>query len=148
MPRSLLALTIAAWVATAGSAAAAPGPPPLPGHIGFEPGGNSPVTVGGLPRAIAVGDLNGDQHTDFATANGAADTVTPAYGNGFGGFTAGPSVGVGDDPHGIVVADLNGDGRGDSTETAMEVKADENGLGYFRSARLDEEVRRQRARRL
>ena len=113
MPRSLLALTIAAWMATAGSAAAAPGPPPLPGHIGFEAGGNSPVTVGGLPRAIAVGDLNGDQHTDFATANGAADTVTPAYGNGFGGFTTGPPVGVGDDPHGIVVADLDGDGRGD-----------------------------------
>ena len=69
--------------------------------------------MGGLPRAIAVGDLNGDQHADFATANGAADTVTPAYGNGFGGFTTGPPVGVGDDPHGIVVADLDGDGRGD-----------------------------------
>ena len=109
MPRVLLALTIAAWMVTAGSAAAAP-VPPLPGHIGFAAGGNSPITVGGLPRAIAVGDLNGDQHTDFATANGAGDTVTPAYGNGFGGFTTGPPVGVGDDPHGIVVADLNGDG--------------------------------------
>ena len=38
MPRVLLVLTIAAWMATAGSAAAAPGPPPLPGHIGFEAG--------------------------------------------------------------------------------------------------------------
>ena len=113
MPRLLPLLMIAVWLATAASAAAAPGPPPLPGHIGFEAGPTSPVTVGALPRAIAVGDLNGDQHTDFATANGAADTVTPAYGNGFGGFTTGPPVGVGDDPHGIVVADLDGDGRGD-----------------------------------
>ena len=57
--------------------------------------------------------LNGDEHTDFATANWAGDTVTPAYGNGFGGFTAGSPVGVGDDPRGIVVADFDGDGRGD-----------------------------------
>ena len=108
-----MALILAAWLVIVAPSAAAPGPPPLPGHLGFEAGPNSPVTVGELPRAVAVGDLNGDQHADFATANGAADTVTPAYGNGFGGFTTGPPIDVGDDPYGIVVADLDGDGRGD-----------------------------------
>ncbi len=113
MPRLLPLLMVAVWLVTVAPSAAAPGPPPLPGHLGFEVGPNSPVTVGDLPRAVAVGDLNGDQHADFATANGAADSVTPAYGNGFGGFTTGSPIDVGDDPHGIVVADLDGDGRGD-----------------------------------
>ena len=82
MPRPLLALTIAAWhgdrrVRRGRACAAA-----LPGHIGFEAGSNSPVTVGAEPRAIAVGDLNGDGHLDFATANVVADTVTPCTATG------------------------------------------------------------------
>ena len=112
MPRVLLVLTIAAWMATAGSAAAAL-PAALPGHIAFEAGPNSPVTVGAVPRAIAVGYIDANGTLDFATANGNADSVTPVYGNGSGGFTAGPAVTVGDDPRGIVIADLDGDGRGD-----------------------------------
>ena len=60
----------AVLLAATTTATAAPGPPPPPGHIGFEAGGNSPVTVGLAPVAIAVGDLDGDGHQDFATADG------------------------------------------------------------------------------
>ena len=77
MSRVLLALTIAAWMATAGSAAAAPAPPLPPGHIAFEAGPNSPVTVGTRPNGIAVGDLDNDGNLDFVTANTGSDTYTP-----------------------------------------------------------------------
>ena len=82
MPRVLLVLTIAVWMATAGSAAAAPPPPPPPGHIAFAAGPNSPVTVGTRPKGIAVGDLDNDGDLDFVTANTGSDTYTPVYGNG------------------------------------------------------------------
>ena len=109
MPRVLLALTIAAGMATAGSAAAAAAV--LPGHIGFEAGPSSPVTVGAEPRAIAVGDLNGDGNLDFATADRGPNTITPVYGNGLGGFTPGAPLGAGDNPESIVLADFDGDTR-------------------------------------
>lgn len=78
MPRPLLALTIAAWMASAGSAAAAPPPPPLPGHVGFFPSSQSPLTVGLQPKAIAVGKVDGDGFPDFVTANSGSNTVQPS----------------------------------------------------------------------
>ena len=111
MPRVLLVLTIAAWMAIAGSAAAAPPPPPPPGHIAFAAGPNSPVTVGTRPKAIAVGDLDGDGNLDFVTANTGSDTYRPVYGNGVGGFTPGIPEDTGDGPESIVLADFDGDTR-------------------------------------
>ena len=67
MPRVLLVLTIAVWMAAAGPAAAAPPPPAPPGHIAFAAGPNSPVTVGTRPKALAVGDLDA---TEFASVAG------------------------------------------------------------------------------
>ena len=113
MPRPLLALTIAAWMASAGSAAAAPPPPPLPGHIGFFPSSQSPLTVGLQPKAIAVGRINGDGFPDFVTANSGSNTVTALLNNGFGGFTASQAYDVGVDPRDVAIADLSGDGRAD-----------------------------------
>ncbi|MEO8687855.1 MAG: FG-GAP-like repeat-containing protein [Solirubrobacteraceae bacterium] len=88
-----------------------PSPPPLPGHIGFKAGPNSPVTVGTRPTAIAVGDLDDDGNLDFVTANTGSDTYTPVYGNGLGGFTPGIPQDTGDGPASIVLADFDGDTR-------------------------------------
>ncbi|MEY2477339.1 MAG: hypothetical protein QOG87_2654, partial [Actinomycetota bacterium] len=93
----LVALAAVALMLPAVSASAAP---PPPGHVGFSPGPNSPITVGSQPRAIASGDFDGDGNLDLATANAGSDSVTPMFGNGLGGFTggAGVSVAPGDDP--------------------------------------------------
>ena len=113
MPRPCSLSTIAAWMVTAGSAAAAPAPPPLPGATsGFEAGRRRHhggwSAEGGSPSVTSTATC-----TPTSPPRTVLTPSTPAYGNGFGGFTTGHAVGVGDDPYGIVVADLDGDGRGD-----------------------------------
>ena len=151
MPRALLALTIAAWMATAGVRRGRAGRPPLPGHLGFEVGPNSPVTVGSQPQR----DRGRATSTATTTStsrppNSAADTVTPVYGNGFGGFTPGAPLGAGDDPEAIVLADFDGDARLDiatanrAADTCRVLIQDAG--GEFQRARADRE-RRRRSRR-
>jgi hypothetical protein len=127
-PPWLVALTIALFTAPAGVASAAQPPAPLAGHIGFFPSSQSPLTVGLQPKAIAVGKLNGDGFPDFVTANAGDATVTPAYGNGSGGFTVGQPLAVGVEPRRIVIAELTGDGRGDIV-TANRGGGSGNALG-------------------
>ena len=68
--------------------------------------------------AIAVGDLNGDNHTDIAVAGGAA--VMLLFGNGDGAFQAPVSVGtVG--AYALAVGDVNGDGVNDIVATGTEI---------------------------
>lgn len=66
------------------------------------------------PKAVAVGDFNGDGNLDYATANKALlDNVTVRLGNGDGTFGTLSSFDAGTDPWDIVAADLNGDGKVD-----------------------------------
>ncbi|MEZ6035564.1 MAG: FG-GAP-like repeat-containing protein, partial [Planctomycetaceae bacterium] len=52
----------------------------------------SAVTVGGLPLAIAVGDFDGINGPDFATANSNGNSISVRLNDGAGGFTSAPSI--------------------------------------------------------
>ena len=74
-----------------------------------------------MPKASAIGDLNGDGKLDLAVANtddnypsGSAPTsFTVLLGNGAGAFTQGTVVSDDLTPFSIAIADLNGDGKND-----------------------------------
>ena len=84
----------------------------------FFTAAGSPVPVGISPRAVAIGDLNGDGILDLAVPNAdVADSdgnVSILIGNGSGGFTATPPVmNVGRNPVFVAIGDLNSDGNAD-----------------------------------
>ena len=81
----------------------------------FTAAAGSPVGAGWTPRAVAVGDLNGDGKTDSVTVNFNGNTVMVLLGNGAGTFTAGPGspIPVGANPQWVAVGDFNGDGKPD-----------------------------------
>ena len=72
-----------------------------------------PLPVGDGPRSLAVGDLNGDDTLDLATANLSSDDVSLLFNQGGAQFT--PSISLapgGNIRHGVIglaVGDLNGD---------------------------------------
>ena len=73
----------------------------------------APIATGLTPRAIAVGDYNGDGLADLAITNLGDDSVTILRRVATGGFTAEATLQVGDQPNGIVAADFDGNGRAD-----------------------------------
>ena len=75
------------------------------------------VTVGGMPRSIAVADLNGDGNLDLAVANENTFDVSVLLGDGQGRFALAPTVHVGHLPRSVMVADLDGDGVPDLVTT-------------------------------
>jgi hypothetical protein len=85
----------------------------------FVPGSSAldPLTVGQLPEAVAVADVNGDGIPDLIVANGNDNTVRVLLGNGDGTYhylNNDPTQGtftVGTHPDAVAVADLNGDGK-------------------------------------
>jgi hypothetical protein len=83
------------------------------GSGGFTQATGSPFTVGVNPRAVAVGDFNGDGKPDVAVANNVSWNVTILLSDGSGGFTqpAGTPPFVGQGPWSIAVSDFNGDGK-------------------------------------
>lgn len=89
------------------------------GQGGFAPAAGSPVGGFSFPRAIGIGDFNGDGNPDLAVVNeslnSSVGTVSILLGNGAGGFVAasGSPVAVGPGPVSIAVADFNGDGNSD-----------------------------------
>ena len=71
----------------------------------------SPVPVDPAPEWVAVGDFNRDGRIDFASVSPVANTVSVRFGDGKGGFTAGPTLPVGSVPASIVAGDWNADGK-------------------------------------
>lgn len=78
--------------------------------VGLMPGPGSPSVIGGVPRSVAIADLDGQNGADLVSANLAFASVVVAMNDGVGGFTFGPSslLPVGASPVFAAVADLDG----------------------------------------
>ena len=74
----------------------------------FAPAPGSPVSVGGRPQDIAVGDWNGDGKLDVVTCN-TEETVTVLLGDGRGGFRPAPGSPVEVAAHMVAAGDFNND---------------------------------------
>jgi hypothetical protein len=75
----------------------------------------SPFSAGSGPRAVAVGDFNGDGLPDLAVVDYSSGvSILLGLGNaGFGGFGPPTHFGTGSFPQGVTVGDFNGDGNAD-----------------------------------
>jgi FG-GAP-like repeat/CARDB len=75
------------------------------------------ATIGGtaLPSGsiqfAAIGDLNGDGHSDLAVANSGINGVSILLGDGTGAFGPPADFPAGNDPQSLVISDFNGDGK-------------------------------------
>ncbi len=78
----------------------------------FKAAPGSPITVGARPQFVVVGDFNGDDIQDVATANSGDGTITVLLGTGTGGFSAAPGSPflAGKTPISLATGDFNGDG--------------------------------------
>jgi hypothetical protein len=77
------------------------------------------ITVGTGPTSVALGDFNGDDKLDFASANEGSDNVSIRLGIGNGTFSLPtiPEVTVGNAPFSVALGDFNGDGKLDFAAT-------------------------------
>ncbi len=69
--------------------------------------------AGDEPKAVVIGDLDGDGDPDLAVANQFSNNVSVLLNNGDGTFTAGVLYGAGDFPESVAIGDLDGDGDAD-----------------------------------
>ncbi len=82
----------------------------------FTEAPGSPIAVGALPRAVAVGHFNGDTHQDLVVSNGGiSNDVSILLGNGDGTFTNAPGSPffTGGAPFHTVIGNFNGDAHSD-----------------------------------
>ena len=81
------------------------------GSGAFTAASGGPVVFGTDPRAVAVGDLDGDGIADAVVAQESRDAVLALRGLGNGRFTAfGAALPVGDRPFSVALGDVDGDG--------------------------------------
>ena len=83
------------------------------GHAHFT--ASPEIPIGGFSYGLAAGDLNGDGIPDLAVANlsHSPGSVLLLFGDGSGGFSTGPTLGVGDAATVLLIGDFNGDGKAD-----------------------------------
>jgi hypothetical protein len=83
----------------------------------FTPHPDSPLAVGALPFAVALGHLDGDALLDVATADNTDSTVTVWFRSPLptGGFVNRATLSVPDAPLAVATQDVTGDGDGDIT---------------------------------
>lgn len=74
----------------------------------FRPAAGPPISIGGRPDDIAVGDWNKDGKLDVVTCN-EGETVTVLLGDGRGGFAPAPGSPLKASAHLIAVGDVNKD---------------------------------------
>lgn len=81
---------------------------------GWDPPQNAGAT-GGNPRSVVIGDLNGDNRADLATADQSSDRVTVILRNATNtGWQTPENAGAtGPSPGFLAIGDLNDDGRAD-----------------------------------
>jgi FG-GAP-like repeat len=77
--------------------------------LSFSPAAH--YSAGASPRAVAVGDFNGDGRLDLAIANTLSDTASVLPGNANGTFQPALTAATGYGPRSIAVGDFNGDGK-------------------------------------
>jgi hypothetical protein len=70
--------------------------------------------VGNRPRAVALGDLNGDGHLDIISANETNGDVSVLLGHGDGTFGLNTEYVTGGGAVSVALGDLNGDGKLDA----------------------------------
>ncbi len=84
------------------------------------------------PYSVAIGDLNGDDVPDIATANYESWTVSIRFGNGDGTFSAETVNDMGFNPYSIMIVDLNDDDNNDIVTAGAAVTISlGNGDGTF-----------------
>jgi hypothetical protein len=76
---------------------------------GFQPAVN--YNASAAPRAVAIGDLNGDGKLDLVVANQTGANVSVLLGNGNGTFQSAVNYAAGTGPRAVVLGDFNGDGK-------------------------------------
>jgi hypothetical protein len=92
--------------------------------------------TGSFPKAVAVGDFNGDGKLDLVTANYSSNNISVLLGNGDGTFQAAVNYNTGSFPNAVAVGDFNGDGKLDlvtATSNNISVLLG-NGDGTFQAA--------------
>ncbi|MFN0109640.1 MAG: FG-GAP-like repeat-containing protein [Blastocatellia bacterium] len=81
--------------------------------VNFSPPAGSPISVGQLPFAVAVADLNLDTKQDLVIPNEGTNNISVLLGNGAGGFASPTNITVGAAPRYVAVGDFNLDGKPD-----------------------------------
>lgn len=92
---------------------------PITVHLAEPDGSYSQSDLGflGLVSALATGDFDGDGLLDVLVVRRSANSVMVLFGDGAGGFDAGPMIGVGELPTSVCVGDFNADGIPDLAVT-------------------------------
>ncbi len=85
-------------------------------NVSFQP--QTIFAVGRSPYSITLGDFNGDDNPDFATANGGSSRIVSVLlGNGDGTFQPYATIAAGDSSFSIIAGDFNSDGNQDLATT-------------------------------